>query len=145
MTVPQNVLKSRKSFTYFTPNVFSRLCKVLIIKCFWKIVRVSFSAPNASQSCGAFLFGGGRCWRSFVGWEPSALYVIDNQKRTIPLVPNLIICKGVGNQTPCNRLIINHLRILACQTCVYRPEKNLPAEWTGRQSGSKEKSSPCAS
>ena len=37
MTVPQNVLKSRKSFTYFTyftPNVFSRLCKVLIIKCF---------------------------------------------------------------------------------------------------------------
>ena len=50
------VLKSRKSFTYFTPDVFSPPRKLLIIKCFRKIVRVSFSAPNASQSCGAFLF-----------------------------------------------------------------------------------------
>ena len=81
-----------------------------------------FRSKRLAVLRGVFVLGG-RCWRSFVGWEPSALYVIDNQKRTIPLVPNLIICKGVGNQTPCNRLIINHLRILACQTCVYRPEK----------------------
>ena len=55
----KNALKSHKSFTYFTPDVFSQLCKVLIIKCFCKTVRVSFSAPDASQQCGAFLIVGG--------------------------------------------------------------------------------------
>ena len=44
------------------------------------------------------------------------MYVIDNQTHPVCLVPNLIICKGVGNHTPSNRLLINHLRILACQT-----------------------------
>ena len=57
-----------------------------------------FRSKRLAVLRGVFVWGG-RCWRSFVGWEPSALYVIDNQKRTIPLVPNLIICKGVGNQT----------------------------------------------
>ena len=116
-SLPPYVLKSHESFTYVSPDVFLASSKSLVINALYGIVRVSFSAPNASQPCGAFLFVG-RCWRSFVGWEPSALYVIDNQKRTIHLVPNLIICKGVGNHTPSNQLLINHLRILACQTCV---------------------------
>ena len=53
-----NALYRHESFTYFTPDVFSPPRKLLIIKCFRKIVRVSFSAPNASQQCGAFLFVG---------------------------------------------------------------------------------------
>ena len=56
--ISTNVLISHKSFTYFTPGVFSTLCNILIISGFRKIVRVSFSAPNASQQCGAFLFVG---------------------------------------------------------------------------------------
>ena len=56
------VLKSHESFTYVSPDVFSRSYKLLIINALQDIVRVSFSAPNASQQCGAFLFffGGGR-------------------------------------------------------------------------------------
>ena len=54
MTVPQNVLKSRKSFTYVSPDVFMVSTKSLIINILQDIVRVSFSAPNASQQCGAF-------------------------------------------------------------------------------------------
>ena len=53
------VLKSHESFTYVSPDVFLRSCKVLIINTLQDIVRVSFSAPNASQSCGAFLFVAG--------------------------------------------------------------------------------------
>ena len=56
MTVPQNVLKSHKSFTYVSPDVFSASYKSLIFNVLQDIVRVSFSAPNASQQCGAFLF-----------------------------------------------------------------------------------------
>ena len=52
-------LKSLESFTYFTPDVFSIPRKSLIIKRFRIIVRVSFSAPNASQPCGAFMIVGG--------------------------------------------------------------------------------------
>jgi hypothetical protein len=77
-----NALKSRKSFTYFTPDVFSRPCNVLIIKRFRKIVRVSFSAPNASQSCGAFLFvSHGR-----VGSARHKTQRADNQRLTYRLV-----------------------------------------------------------
>ena len=47
--VSKNVLKSHESFTHFTPNVFSRSYKLLIINALQEIVRVSFSAPNASQ------------------------------------------------------------------------------------------------
>ncbi len=52
------VLKSHESFTYVSPNVFSASFKSMIINTLQEIVRVSFSAPNASQKCGAFLFGG---------------------------------------------------------------------------------------
>jgi len=58
------VLKSHESFTYFTPNVFSPPCNELTIRHFRKIVWVSFSAPDASQKCGAFLYvprSGGVC------------------------------------------------------------------------------------
>ena len=49
------VLKSHESFTYVSPDVFSNSFKSLIINILQDIVRVSFSAPNASQECGAFL------------------------------------------------------------------------------------------
>jgi hypothetical protein len=58
MSFPLYVLKSRESFTYVSPDVFSRSYKLLIINALQDIVRVSFSAPNASQQCGAFLFVG---------------------------------------------------------------------------------------
>ncbi len=45
------------------------------------------------------------------------MYIIDNQTPIAHLVPNLIICKGVGNHTPCDPLIISHLKTIACQTC----------------------------
>ena len=50
------VLKSHESFTYVSPVVFSVSHKSLIFNILQDIVRVSFSAPNASQQCGAFLF-----------------------------------------------------------------------------------------
>ena len=50
------VLKSHESFTYVSPDVFLVLYKTLIFNTLQEIVRVSFSAPNASQQCGAFLF-----------------------------------------------------------------------------------------
>ena len=50
------VLKSHESFTYVSPDVFSVSHKSLIVNILQEIVRVSFSAPNASQKCGAFLF-----------------------------------------------------------------------------------------
>ena len=49
------VLKSHESFTYVSPDVFSDSSKSLVINALYGMVRVSFSAPNASQSCGAFL------------------------------------------------------------------------------------------
>ena len=52
------VLISHESFTYVSPDVFWVSFKSLIINTVQEIVRVSFSAPNASQQCGAFLFGG---------------------------------------------------------------------------------------
>jgi hypothetical protein len=52
------VLKSHESFTYVSPDVFLCSYKSLIINTLQVIVRVSFSAPNASQKCGAFLFVG---------------------------------------------------------------------------------------
>ncbi len=48
-----------ESFTYVSPDVFLVSFKSLIINTLQEIVRVSFSAPNASQQCGAFLFLGG--------------------------------------------------------------------------------------
>jgi hypothetical protein len=48
-------LKSHESFTYVTPDVFLVLYKTLIFNILQEIVRVSFSAPNASRECGAFL------------------------------------------------------------------------------------------
>ena len=53
------VLKSHESFTYVSPDVFSVSHKSLIVNILQEIVRVSFSAPNASQKCGAFLFVAG--------------------------------------------------------------------------------------
>jgi hypothetical protein len=50
------VLKSHESFTDVSPDVFSDSSKSLVINALYGIVRVSFSAPNASQICGAFLF-----------------------------------------------------------------------------------------
>ena len=47
-----------ESFTYVSPDVFSVSTKSLAISILQVRVRVSFSAPNASQSCGAFLFVG---------------------------------------------------------------------------------------
>ena len=58
MSFSPYVLKSHESFTYVSPDVFSVFSKLLIINTLQDIVRVSFSAPNASQKCGAFLFGG---------------------------------------------------------------------------------------
>ena len=61
------VLKSHESFTYVSPDVFSVSFKSRIINILQEIVRVSFSAPNASQKCGAFLFVsglGGVCVRT---------------------------------------------------------------------------------
>ncbi len=52
------VLKSHESFTYVSPDVFSVLYKTLIFNILQDIVQVSFSAPNASQICGVFLFVG---------------------------------------------------------------------------------------
>ena len=54
------VLKSHKSFTYVSPDVFSVSSKSLSVNVLQDIVRVSFSAPSASQPCGAFLFVSGR-------------------------------------------------------------------------------------
>ena len=53
------VLKSHESFTYVSPDVFSIYHKSLIINILQDTVQVSFSAPNASQKCGAFLFVAG--------------------------------------------------------------------------------------
>ena len=55
-SLPLYVLKSHESFTYVSPDVFSVLHKIFIINVLQDIVRVSFSAPSASQQCGAFLF-----------------------------------------------------------------------------------------
>ncbi len=44
------------------------------------------------------------------------------------LVPNLIICKGAGNHTPCNQLIISHLKTVACQTCCVVLKKDTAGE-----------------
>ena len=54
----EDELKSTYFYSYFTPNFILFACKYLIIKQLQNMVRVSFSAPNASQKCGAFLFGG---------------------------------------------------------------------------------------
>ena len=56
MSFSPYVLKSHESFTYVSPDVFSVYSKSLIFNALYGIVRVSFSAPNASQQCGAFLF-----------------------------------------------------------------------------------------
>ena len=56
------VLISHESFTYVSPDVFSVYYKSLIINILQDTVRVSFPAPNASQKCGAFLFGGQVTW-----------------------------------------------------------------------------------
>ena len=58
MSLSLYVLISHESFTYVSPDVFSVSFKSPIINTLQDIVRVSFSAPNASQSCGAFLFVG---------------------------------------------------------------------------------------
>ena len=55
MSLSLYVLKSHESFTYVSPNVFLVSFKSLIINILQETVRVSFSAPNASQICGAFL------------------------------------------------------------------------------------------
>ena len=49
------VLISHESFTSVSPVVFLCSYKSLIINVLQDIVRVSFSAPDASQQCGAFL------------------------------------------------------------------------------------------
>ena len=115
MSFPLYVLKSRESFTYVSPDVFSVSFKSLIINTLQEIVRVSFSAPNASQQCGAFLFVD-RCWRSSGGWEPQPSYAFDNQTLINHWVPNLAITRGVGNHDLRNKLIINHLKTTTCQT-----------------------------
>ena len=66
MSFPLYVLKSHKSFTYVSPDVFSVSHKSLIVNILQEIVQVSFSAPNASQQCGAFLFVAG-CWSMRLG------------------------------------------------------------------------------
>ena len=58
MSLSLYVLKSHESFTYVSPDVFLVSSKSLIFNVLQDIVRVSFSAPNASQKCGAFLFVG---------------------------------------------------------------------------------------
>ena len=104
----RNALKSHESFSYVSPDVFSVSFKSLIINILQEIVRVSFSAPNASQSCGAFLFGAGA--GDFPGgWEPRFLYILDNQTPLNHRVPNLDFFRGVGNHALCNQHIINHL------------------------------------
>ena len=55
-SLPLYVLKSHESFTYVSPNVFSASRKLRFVNVLQEIVQVSFSAPNASQQCGAFLF-----------------------------------------------------------------------------------------
>ncbi len=57
-SLPLYALKSHESFTDVSPDVFSVSYKSPIINILQDIVRVSFPAPNASQKCGAFLFGG---------------------------------------------------------------------------------------
>ena len=49
-------LKDSYFYSYFTPDYIIPSCNSLIYKYIRKSVRVSFSAPNASQQCGAFLF-----------------------------------------------------------------------------------------
>ena len=58
MSFSPYVLKSHESFTYVSPDVFSVSHKSLIVNILQEIVRVSFSAPNASHCCEAFLFVG---------------------------------------------------------------------------------------
>ena len=58
-SLPPYVRKSHESFTYVSPDVFSVSHKSLIFNILHGAVRVSFSAPNASQKCGAFLFVAG--------------------------------------------------------------------------------------
>ena len=50
--------------------------------------RVSFSAPNASQQCGAFLFGAG-AGDLPGGWEPRPVQPTHNQSFIIRHGPNL--------------------------------------------------------
>ena len=57
-SLPLYVLKSHESFTYVSPDVFSASSKSLIFNVLQETVRVSFSAPNASQKCGAFFVCG---------------------------------------------------------------------------------------
>ena len=54
MTVPQNVLKSHKSFTYVSPDVFSASYKSLIFNVLQDIVRVSFSALRGIRKVASF-------------------------------------------------------------------------------------------
>ena len=56
MSLSLYVLISHESFTYVSPDVFLAYYKSLIINILQDTVLVSFSAPNASQQCGAFLF-----------------------------------------------------------------------------------------
>ena len=53
---PDKPRKFHLCFTYVSPDVFSVSSKSLTISILQDIVRVSFSAPGASQKCGAFLF-----------------------------------------------------------------------------------------
>ena len=109
------VLKSHKSFTYVSFNVFSASSKSLIINVLQEIVRVSFSAPDASQHCGAFLFVD-RCWRSSGGWEPRPSQQTNNQPFKNHHVPNLLYRP---ENRPCRRNVLAGEAAQRNRTCTH--------------------------
>ena len=72
-------LKDSYFYSYFTPDYIIHSHNLLIYKHIQKSVRVSFSAPNASQQCGAFLLCPG--WFSLLG-PCTSLACTGNQDRT---------------------------------------------------------------
>ena len=79
-------------------------CKALIINTIQHTVRRSFSAPNASQQCGAFLF----IVLPLRGSALIATEVLENKQLTKNLVPNLHFLGGVGHQPFYNYLTANN-------------------------------------
>ena len=139
-SLPLYVLKSHESFTYVSLDVFLVFSKSLTINILQDIVRVSFSAPNASQQCGAFLF---------VGLSPGLQGALPEPADYKPITKHPSADRpqnpGVCGCPFYKMLIIRVLRQNTPQIFCIVLKWTLPAEWTGRRSDSKEKSSPCAS
>ena len=92
MSFPLYVLKSRESFTYVSPDVFSVSTELLTISILQVIVRVSFSAPNASHYCEAFLFGGQVTWVCRAQFRKRLIItpLQNTHPQTVPKIPGSV-------------------------------------------------------